>query len=159
MQMHNSIFSCTELGLQGQVKQRKVQLSFCLLTVPRVQYSGCGLTNMPRPKYVNRSPGSRRTSMRGIFGDSFEAVACQSQLISSPKLEKADAWQQRSHLVCGIFTYTLQFSSKVYQRKKKERKKEMKKMEIFARGFLERDKGQWNLYSRFSNRLAKGCSL
>ena len=54
--------------------------------------------------------------------------------------------------------FELCLSEKKKQRKKEERKK-MNKIDFFAFGFLGLVKGYRNLYSRFSNRIAKRSSL
>ena len=66
------------IGLQGQVNKENVVELLLTHSCTRSVVSGCGLTNIPHLKYVNRSPRSRQTSTRGVFGDSFKAVAHQS---------------------------------------------------------------------------------
>ena len=85
----------------------------------------------------------------------FLAVALQLQLIHRPKPEKEDVRQQSSRLVCIIFACAVQFLSYACQK----RRKKQNKIDIFMFGLLDLVKGQWNLQSRFSNRIAKRSSL
>ena len=49
----------------------------------------------------------------------------------------------------------------LYMTKKQKSKKNKgdEKIEIFTFGFLNFEKGWWNLQTGFSQRIAKGCSL
>ena len=64
-------------------------------------------------------------------------------------------WNIRMHSI----VYELSSSEKKERKKERQTKKEDEQNRNFARGFLERDKGYRKLYSRFSNGVAKGCSL
>ena len=145
-------------------KQRKPQSNLCLLTVGCCTRSVAGVWSnyVPRLEFVKRSPRSRRTSTRSVLETEWGSVS-RSQLASrrsyAARTQKRKVPSTRAVVRYVYYSHT-HYSFRVMfreQERKKERK--MNKIEIFVRGFLELDEGQRNFYSRFSIRIAKGCSL
>ena len=124
-------------------KQKKVSWNFCLLTVARVQYSGCGLTNIPyiyvcKEKLQKLTNEHARHLWRQFRGRSSPVVA---HTPPRPRKGRCPVAAQSFGVlfgVCNIHIHTIVFdlSSSAKEERKEERRKErkMNKIEIFTRG-------------------------
>ena len=123
---------------------------------------------VPRPEQLNRSQRpSTRSQARSVIGES----NLQFRRLSSPVVARTPrgprkgrcqvhvAEQSFGMFPIHIHAIVFKLSSVEKEERKKGERKKMNKIEVFMHRFLECDKGYQNFCSRFSNRIAKGCTV